>query len=147
MSAQVGTLQRTGFPRMIWPALAVVIVLATGIATVVVVTDDPTSSQTSTETAAITAETDRLTALAETFGARSTTADAARLTAIAESYGAPTRSMTTDSARLTAIAESFGSSGVVLGVTTPTELGGSLDGSTTDATAGASGPIGFHPLP
>jgi hypothetical protein len=114
---------------------------------VVVVTDDPTSSQTAAESAALTAQTDRLTAQAETFGARSTTADAARLTAIGESFGAPTRSVTADAARLTALAESVGSSGVVLGVTTPTELGGSPDGSTTDAPGGANGPIGFHPLP
>lgn len=131
MSAQVGTLQRTGLPRMIWPSLAIVIVLGAGIATVAVVTDDRVDSQTSAGSPALTAETDRLTALAETFEAS-------------------TRSMTTEAARWTAIAESFGTSGVVLGVTTPTELRGILDGSTTGAPAPANGPIGpigFHPLP
>jgi hypothetical protein len=127
MSAQVGTLQRTGFPRMMWPALAIAVVLVVGIGTVAVVTNDRTNTQTSTASAAVTAQTDRLTAIAGAFEGS-------------------TRSVTADAARWTAAAESSRSTGVVLGVTTPTELRLGPDGSTTEPTD-ANGPIGFHPLP
>ena len=146
MSAQVGTLQRTGFPRM-WPALAIAIVLAVGIATVAVVTNDRADTQTSAGSTAVSADADRLTAQAEAFEASRTVAtETARLSAIAAAFEGSTRSMTADAARWTAAAESYRSTGVVLGITTPTELRTSFDGSTIEPVA-SNGPIGFHPLP